>query len=568
MKNKAETNFRISAIVLLSLATLCGCGGGSSSSDDGASSTSSGSTSGSGGSGSSSGGQGSYVPPIGIPAPGFGIEESYRMYDDAAARNPALTYSQNSEGGYYTHYISDTGCTDSSNPYGTVTTPRCSVPTTIEEGSVVEVHGTTDGGQLIMTFNCTTARPCWFRGLDAAHRPLVRRETIVKGGYVILEHLHFDQGDNLGLRAHSSSTLHHAAVRDSELAQVNISGHAGYSFNNIVVYRNDIHLDNFVNTGASSPEFPENDTHGVATGSYSDHVWILDNDIHDVAGDAVGNAHGANYTAHHYYIGRNRLHDTGENSVDFKEIEYLVVSQNKAYREYGPSSGSDGAAMVFHYGPSVAPKNAWIIFNEIYDCADTGIQIGGDVTDPIYVIGNVIRGISNASGNAYAIRSWGAADVHLIGNVLYDNDGGIDITGSSPNVLNMVDNIVAGIRNASAYHLIAADTAYHASAVLTNNLFHQSGGAARIHWGAVYDVAGLQGNTGKCAGCIEGDPRFANPAGGDFSLGVGSPAIDAGIASPLYDQYQQTFGVAIQVDFSGTPRPVGAGWDMGAFERQ
>jgi len=62
-----------------------------------------------------------WQPPIGIPRPEFGIEESYRMYDNPANRNPALTYHQNQEGGYYTHYVDNThpNATDSSNPYGT-----------------------------------------------------------------------------------------------------------------------------------------------------------------------------------------------------------------------------------------------------------------------------------------------------------------------------------------------------------------------------------------------------------------------------------------------------------------
>ena len=41
----------------------------------------------------------SWTPPIGIPRPSFGIEETYRMYDDPAHRHSALTYTQNAEGG-------------------------------------------------------------------------------------------------------------------------------------------------------------------------------------------------------------------------------------------------------------------------------------------------------------------------------------------------------------------------------------------------------------------------------------------------------------------------------------
>ena len=48
---------------------------------------------------------GNWEAPIGIPVPEFGIEESYRMYDNVSNRNPALTYVENSEGGFYTHYV-------------------------------------------------------------------------------------------------------------------------------------------------------------------------------------------------------------------------------------------------------------------------------------------------------------------------------------------------------------------------------------------------------------------------------------------------------------------------------
>ncbi len=509
---------------------------------------------------------GNYTPPIGIPAPSFGIDESYRMYDDPSNRNAVLTYHQNSDGGYYTHYISDTGCTDSSNPYGTEATPRCSLPTTMEAGSVVIMQGISDGNQRSLTFNCTAAQPCWFRGPDATNPAIIRREIIVKGAYVILENLHFDEGDPLGMRAHNTSELHHAAVRHSELGRVGIYGHAGYTFNNLVIYHNEIHLDNFINLGPSSPEFAEHDTHGIGAGSYSEYVWVLDNDIHDVAGDAVGNAHNANYTARYYFIGGNYMHDTGENAVDFKEIENLVVSQNKAYRNYGPSTGSDGTAMVFHYGPSLSPRNAWILFNEIYDSSDCGIQIGGDVTDPIYVIGNVIHDISNPSGTADAIRSWTSSDIYLINNTLYGNDGGISITGDDTHVLTMVNNIVAEINNTDSYHLALDFSSYRSNAVLENNLFYQTGLPVRINWGAVYDVAGLQA-TGKCSSCREENPRFTDANNNVFSLEANSPAVEGGIENSIYADYATFYGQSITYDQNSAPRPSGNFWDIGAFER-
>ncbi|NLF29671.1 MAG: DUF1565 domain-containing protein [Planctomycetes bacterium] len=51
------------------------------------------------------------------------------------------------------------------------------------------------------------------------------------------------------------------------------------------------------------------------------------------------------------------------------------------------------------------------------------------------------------------------------------------------------------------------------------------------------------------------EPQFVDPAKGDFRLKAGSPGIDAG--TPIE---------AIRTDLAGTPRPQGAGWDVGVYE--
>ena len=52
-----------------------------------------------------------------------------------------------------------------------------------------------------------------------------------------------------------------------------------------------------------------------------------------------------------------------------------------------------------------------------------------------------------------------------------------------------------------------------------------------------------------------GDPKFVNPAQGNFKLQKGSPAIDKG--ATLSD---------VPCDFDGNRRPAGSAYDMGAFE--
>ncbi|HEY74959.1 MAG TPA: DUF5123 domain-containing protein [Thermoflexia bacterium] len=54
---------------------------------------------------------------------------------------------------------------------------------------------------------------------------------------------------------------------------------------------------------------------------------------------------------------------------------------------------------------------------------------------------------------------------------------------------------------------------------------------------------------------IGGDPLFVNPAGGDYHLRAGSPAIDAGTAVPW-----------LTTDLDGDQRPLCVGYDVGADE--
>ena len=56
-------------------------------------------------------------------------------------------------------------------------------------------------------------------------------------------------------------------------------------------------------------------------------------------------------------------------------------------------------------------------------------------------------------------------------------------------------------------------------------------------------------------GCATNDPRFLDAPNADFRIGYGSPCIDTG-ANPA----------GVTNDLAGTPRPLGAGCDRGAYE--
>ncbi len=60
---------------------------------------------------------------------------------------------------------------------------------------------------------------------------------------------------------------------------------------------------------------------------------------------------------------------------------------------------------------------------------------------------------------------------------------------------------------------------------------------------------------GRAVGIITADPRFVNPSSRDYRLQANSPAIDAG-----------TSDGAPPIDFGGSTRPQGFGYDIGAHE--
>ena len=95
---------------------------------------------------------------------------------------------------------------------------------------------------------------------------------------------------------------------------------------------------------------------------------------------------------------------------------------------------------------------------------------------------------------------------------------------------------------------------YMTNGTAENNIIYGNGGV--LVTGGTFNNNLTDADAGRGTGNIIGDPAFVDAANGDFRLGVGSLARNAG----------KTIA-AVTNDFAGVARPQGSAYDIGAYER-
>lgn len=519
-------------------------------------------------------------PPLGIPRPEFGVEETYRIYDNLERRNPDMMYQKNSEGGCYTHFIDNThpDATDQNNAYGSILKPRETIPWDLLPGSIVQVQGgpySNDGNPYLQnwtwfTGSGTREQPIFIRGMEDSIPVFTKMNLRVGGSYIIIENLEFD---DCTIGIHTDRISDHIAIRNLEVyggPPIHATAISAGTGHHIVIYNNYIH-DN------GDPNWiDENDFHGVTAGTrngrHAENVWIVDNHMHGNGGDSIQINSGPvplDQVARHIYIGRNIMHHEGENAIDLKQCADVIISQNIMYG-FDPTqfthSGSDGTALVVN--GDVPKEQIWIIFNDIHDSINA-IRAEQDA----YIIGNKIFNIFSDPENhtgGQAVVTWPAHNLYVIGNTMHDICGGIKHSGGGAEKAVYVHNNIISLAADGDYHIdLTGDVS--GNSIISFNLFQSDSGKAIINWDGLdtkWDLAQFQQATTQGIGCIEGDSGFYDPDNNDFRLEIASLAIDAGTSEGLvrqvFDTFINRYRLDIRKDFNANPRPMK--WDIGAFE--
>jgi hypothetical protein len=527
---------------------------------------------------------GDWVAPIGIPTPTFGLTQSHTLYASATYDfgNGAEAY-KNAGDGPYTYYVDNTSAsaTDTNNTYGTKDKPRKTIPTSyLKAGSVVEIHGgpytTTVGGVLPLCGSGTATAPVFFRGPSSGTKPNLTPSVRVRGQYIVIENLHMV---NCALTASSGITVSNVAVRNCEISggsgnALYASSYNGDTITNILFYKNLIHDKGDVNSTT------DEDAGGIACTAGVSYCWIVDNEIYNTSGSGVqivSGSYSTMSTTHHIYVGRNLVHRTRQSGIWSKQSVDCVFSENTVYSVIN-TSWSPSKGLGYQYGP----ERLWIINNHVYDCtfgiaamSSSGLGYGTEA----FIMGNVIHDIHHMNdGTGYFVpnSSWSNAGIMLVGvaknyivnNSIYDADAGINSPSSGS--LYIANNIISNITESACQHVFLESSAAMSSSTVTNNVFYQNGNDVRIRWGLskIYSLPAFQAATGKGTNCVNADPKYVDPANGDLHVQSGSPAIDKGITSELYNRYEALHGVSIKEDFDGTSRPQNGTWDIGAYEFQ
>ena len=488
---------------------------------------------------------GAWTPPVGVPAPTFGISET----------PPTPTIFVNESKG------------DDDNP-GTSARPRRTVPVSLERCAVVQVVGAYTKQHTspdTITAHGDAGCPVWILGGQW------KAGIELAGTYLYMDHV------TMGfavVRAQVDGTpTHHVVIRNSEIIGSKAGGGIAiqtYSNNPAATISQVLIFRNFVHDVGDMQAREDRDAHCTSIyRGYVSHVWFLENRWERCSGDGVqinATASPSWATLNHIYIGRNVCSQNRQTCAWSKQAADVVMSENVC-RGMRPGSGGPGIC----YGAQYGTERLFIVRNQATD-SENGIAFGSWSDPPAYgkgalIAGNLIVGIHHTSSpdniddawsGGAAIRMAGggtncksargpAACVIIANNTIWDVDSSLQLINLSATT-RFVNNIVGRTRRA-AMQIEQGSLLMSA----TRTWFDVRPTINREGW-----VAKTSGRNLRRGGNLVGDPKFVNAAAGDFRLADDSPARRAGVSVDIDEAYRKIHGVPLGLNLNGNP-DLGAG---------
>lgn len=549
-----------------------------------------------------------YIPPIGIPHPEIGIVESHTAYagqrydfDRDGVLEAGEEY-RTGPNGPYTHYIDNSHpqATDANNPYGTISLPRRSIPSPVNDdgssnvlpaGSVVEIHGGgyTGSGYIQVKGQGTASRPVFIRGGNIHEMPRFQHKVSVwnngdsngdgqandfEARYMVFEYLSVPKLEVTG-------PAHHIAVRDIEVTGGGGTSTGGMSSAKTASHIVWLRLSNH-NNGNWRHTSDNDDGYNFVSGN-ANNVWFLDGQATRAQSNGY-HFNGQGPSTHHIYTGRCESWQNKQSAFGLKTAWHIIYSENVAH-DSAPRAPANGHPSDWGsgFGLQYNPAYVYYLHNTIYNNS-MGISIGSGLSSAIdapqadqqfFAIRNNIFAIRRMNswndpandsamdaGSAYshvaAFHMRGMAHRYIIGNTISNVVTGINSVGSR--TLRVQSNILHQVTDPEGHHFYGFLMGETTSRLLEHNLFSQPNASARFGWeGATQlPLTTFRTQTQSCSSCFEADPLFTDALANDYTLQAASPAVDSGVLDAVYDEFEDRYGISIRMD-DGLP-------DLGAFE--
>ena len=175
-----------------------------------------------------------------------------------------------------------------------------------------------------------------------------------------------------------------------------------------------------------------------------------------------------------------------------------------------------------------APDNI-VDHNVMYGNEDSGVEAYAGSNNTLFY-----DNVAYNNGD-HGIDNNGCTGQRIVANSVYNNvTAGLNVEGGSTGAT-LANNISVdnGIKSPRTHSDIRVESGSTAGTTMDYDLAYVSIADSLLVWNSVtyYTLSSFQTATGQEAHGLQGDPQWANAAGGDFHLTAGSPAIDSGNAS-------------------------------------